>query len=144
MKVIIDADACPVIDVTIDICNEYGIEVVLVSDFNHEMNYENITYIRVAQGADSSDHKIFSLIDKGDIVITSDGGLANLVLGKQGIPISFNGFIYTLDNIDRILMERYLNAKARKAKQRFKNIPKRTNADDEHYVDALIKIIEKA
>lgn len=142
MKIIIDADACPVIDVTIDICMEYNLEVILVSDFNHEMNYENVTYIRVAQGADSSDHKIFEILEKGDIVITSDGGLANLVLGKQGIPISFSGFIYTLDNIDNVLMERYLNAKARKAKQRFKNIPKRTVADDEQFIKALIKTIE--
>lgn len=142
MKVIIDADACPVINETIDISAEYNLEVILVSDFNHEMHYEGVTCIQVAQGADSSDHKIFSMINKGDIVITSDGGLANLVIGKQGIPISFSGFIYTLDNIDNVLMERYLNAKARKAKQRFKNIPKRTDEDDENFVSALIKTIE--
>lgn len=142
MKVIIDADACPVIDITIEICTTYHLEVILVSDFNHDMNYEGVTCIQVAQKADSSDHKIFSIMKKGDIIITSDGGLANLVLGKQGIPISFSGFIYTLDNIDQILMERYLHAKARKAKQRFKNIPKRTDEDDKHFISSLIKMIE--
>lgn len=143
MKILIDADACPVIDITMQIAAEYGIEVILVADFNHEFTVKDAQIIQVAQGADSSDHKIFSLTQKNDIVITSDGGLANLVLGKQAVPVSFSGFIYSLDNIDSVLMTRYLNAKARKAKHHFKNMAKRTEADDENYIAALVNVIEK-
>ena len=141
MKIIIDADACPVIPQTISIAHEYNIEVILVSDFNHVLNYDRVKIIQVAQGNDFSDHKIFEICTKDDIVITSDGGLANLVLGKFAIPISFNGFRYTLDNIDRVLMDRYLNAKARKAKQRGKNIAKRTKEDDENFIETLTSTI---
>ncbi len=143
MKILIDADACPVIPETIKIAKENEIEVIVVSDFNHELHYEGVQIERVAQGNDFSDHHIFQLCSKNDIVITSDGGLANLILGKQAIPISFNGFIYNLGNIDRVLMERYLNAKARKAKQRGKNIPKRTKEDDENFIIALEKVIKQ-
>ncbi|NBK97066.1 MAG: YaiI/YqxD family protein [Erysipelotrichia bacterium] len=142
MKIIIDGDACPVIDITIAIANEYQIEVILVSDFNHALDYEGIRYIQVDQGSDASDHQIFALCEKKDIIITSDGGLANLILGKQGIPISFSGYMYTSQNIEQILNERYLNAKARKAKQRFKHIAKRTKKDDEQFIITLTHVIE--
>lgn len=143
MKILIDADACPVICQTIKMAKDFAIPVILVSDFNHELNYDDVQIERVGQGNDFSDHKIFELCKKEDIVITSDGGLANLVLGKHAIPISFNGFVYTLQNIDQVLMERFLNAKARKAKQKTKNIRKRTKEDDEAFLHSLLHVIQK-
>lgn len=143
MKIIIDGDACPVIPNTLTIAYENKIEVLIVSDFNHDLDYEYATCICVSQGNDSSDHKIFELCNKGDIVITSDGGLANLILGKQGIPISFDGFIYTLENIDAVLMQRYLNAKERKESKRFKHIAKRTSANDMQFESSLLFQIHK-
>lgn len=143
MKIIIDADACPVIENTIAIAQQFNIEVTLVFDYNHELHYENVNLICVAQGNDASDHKIFEICKKGDIVITSDGGLANLILGKVGIPLSFSGSLYTLDNIDQILMERHFNAKLRKSKKHFTHIAKRTSNDDINFENELIRIIEE-
>lgn len=141
MKIIIDADACPVIENTIAIAQQYNIPTTLVFDYNHELHYEDVTLICVAQGNDASDHKIFALCNKGDIVITNDGGLANLILGKIGIPISFSGFLYTIHNIEQILMERHINAKMRKTKKHYTHIPKRTINDDIQFEDVLEKLI---
>lgn len=73
--------------------------------------------ITVGAGADAVDLKLVSLCRKGDIVVTQDYGVAAMILGKVAYGIHQSGKWYTDENIDQMLIERYLAKKARNAKK---------------------------
>ena len=100
----------------------------------------------VGAGADAVDYKLISLCHKGDIVVSQDYGVAAMALGKGAYAIHQSGKWYTNDNIDRMLMERHLNKKARRTsgKNHIKNPRKRTSEDDEHFRESFEKMTCKA
>ena len=62
---------------------------------------------------------------------------------KGAYAIHQSGKWYTNDNIDRMLMERHLNKKARResGKNHIKGPKKRTSEDDEHFSESFEKLI---
>lgn len=142
MKLIIDADACPVIRIALDEAVKRGIESIIVCDNSHSIEYENAATIIVDKGSDSADCKIANLCMKDDIVITQDYGLAALVLGKKAKAISQNGLIYNNANIDNLLYSRFLGKKERLAGNRTKGPKKRTQQDDTNFLNEFIKLLD--
>ena len=61
MKILIDADGCPVTKSAIEIGNEFGIESIIFCDTSHQFNIESVTIITVGKGNDSAD---FALVNK--------------------------------------------------------------------------------
>lgn len=100
--------------------------------------------ILVGTGADAVDFKLVSLCRKGDIVVTQDYGVAAMILGKGAYGIYQSGKWYTDENIDQMLIERYLAKKARNAKKKrhLKGSSKRTEEDDKRFEVFLNKLIE--
>ena len=143
MKIFIDADACPFVDITIDIAEKNGISAVIVCDNAHFIERQNIQTITVDKGADSADIKIANMIQKGDIVVTQDYGLAALVLGKNAKALNQNGLIFTNENIETLLYSRFVNKKIRLSGGRTKGPPKRTIENDEAFVKSLTKLLEE-
>ena len=141
MKVFIDADGCPVIDITIKIAKENDIECILITDTAHIFNKYDVEVITVSKGADSVDFKLVNMVQRGDIVVTQDYGLAAMCLAKKAFPINQNGVIYTNENIDSLLFTRYLSKKIRMAGGRTKGPHKREKNNDEAYAEALKKLI---
>src|SRR3954468_17823422 len=85
MKIYIDADACPVKDIIISEGTNAKIPVILVTSLSHFSNAEQpsgVEIIYVDSGADAADYRIMKLVEKGDIIITQDYGLASLGLPK--------------------------------------------------------------
>lgn len=142
MKIIIDADASPVISIVENIAAKHHIEVILVCDHTHNINSNN-QVIYVDKGHDSADFKIINLTKKHDIVITQDYALASLCLDKDAIVIHNNGFIIDKNNIDTLLQTRYINQKARKMNKKIPNIKKRSSDDDNNFKISLINIIKQ-
>lgn len=142
MKVFIDADGCPVVDITINICKQNNIECTLISDTSHIFNKDGVTIITVDKSADSADFKIVNMINKGDIIVTQDYGLAAMCLARKGIPINQNGLVYTDYNIDSLLETRYTAKKIRNAGGRTKGPSKRTKIQDEDFKLSFSKLIE--
>lgn len=140
MSIIIDADGCPVVDITISIAKKYDIEVIIVSDTSHMFNYD-VKTITVTKGADSADFAIVNTVCEKDIVITQDYGLAAMCLAKKAIPLNQNGFAYTDDNIDSMLFKRHLSKKIRKAGGKTASMKKRKNIDNERFAVCLEKTI---
>ena len=66
------------------------------------------------------------------IVVSQDYGVAAMALGKAAYAIHQSGRWYTDENIDRMLMERHLNKKARRSshKNHIKGPKKRTEEYD--------------
>lgn len=137
MKVIIDADACPVVDIAVNIAKENNIKCLIVCDNTHFIQKDNAETIVVDKGADSADCKIANLTDKGDVIITQDYGLAALVLGKGAKALNQNGLIYSDANIENLLFTRFIGKKERMAGNRTKGPKKRTKQNDEDFIRAF-------
>lgn len=141
-KILIDADGCPVVDETIEIGEAYGIEVILVADTSHVFSYEDISVIVADKGRDRTDFILLQNVEKDDIVITQDYGLAALVLSRKAHPVSHNGFLYTEDNMDDFLASRYMGSLMRKHKNHGPHMRKRTREDDERFIATLESLLE--
>lgn len=144
MKIMVDADACPVKEIIIHCARKHGLEVMMVCDVAHMLFYEEdfVTIVTVDQGADSADLAIANRTSAGDICITQDYGLASLLLAKKAVVLHPNGFFYTHENIDRMLFERHLSKEMRRQKKsRGGHIRKRTKEDDEKFLNALERAI---
>ena len=84
MKILIDADGCPVVKQTIEI------EVIVFCDTSHIINSDYAKTVTVSKGADSVDFALVNQVSRGDIVVTQDYGLSAMVLSKGGKPITQN------------------------------------------------------
>lgn len=146
MKILVDADACPVVRIVEQTAERYKIPVVLLCDTNHvlQSSYSEIKII--GAGADAVDFALVNQCGKGDIVVTQDYGVAAMILGKGAHGIHQSGKWYTNENIDQMLMERHLAKKARmgKGKHHLKGPAKRTVEDDERFQESFCKLVEKA
>ena len=143
MKIIIDADACPVVDITVNVAKERRIECIIVCDNTHTIEKDGARTIVVDKGADSADCRIANITEKGDVIITQDYGLAALVLGKGAKALNQNGLIYTDSNIENLLFTRFIGKKERMAGNRTKGPKKRTDQNDMDFLKALLLCVEQ-
>lgn len=143
MQIFVDADACPVVDIVEIIAEKYNIKTTLLCDTNHVLYSDYSEVIVVGAGADAVDYKLISLCHRGDIVVSQDYGVAAMALGKAAYAIHQSGRWYTDENIDRMLMERHFNKKARRSshKNHIKGPKKRTEEDDERFAQSFEKMI---
>jgi len=142
MKIYIDGDGCPVINITVKVAKQKGIECILITDTAHVFEKYDVQVITVSKGADSVDFALVNMIKKGDIVITQDYGLAAMCLAKQAVPINQNGIVYNNENIDSLLFTRYLSKKIRMSGGKMKGPSKRNPENNESFEKVLIKTIE--
>lgn len=146
MHIYVDADACPVVGIVESLAEQYNIPVILVCDTNHIIHSDCSEVITVGAGADAVDYKLINMCHKGDIVVSQDYGVAAMALVKGAYAIHQSGTWYTDENIDRMLMERHLNKKARRAshKNHISGPRKRTDAVDEHFAQSFEKMVQTA
>lgn len=142
MKIYIDADGCPVVKNTIKIAKQFSIPCVIICDTSHRIELEGAETIVVSQGADSVDFRLVNMIQKGDIVVTQDYGLAAMCLGKSAIAIHQDGKQYTNDNIGGLLEFRAIGKKIRRSGGRTKGLPKRTEQQNIDFEKALYDILK--
>lgn len=145
MRILVDADACPVVELVEKISKEEHIEVILLCDTNHVLSSDYSEIKVIGAGADAVDFALISYCSRGDIVVTQDYGVAAMALGKGAYAIHQSGKWYTDQNIDQMLMERHMAKAARRAsrKNHLKGPRKRTPEDDERFEDSFRKLIQK-
>lgn len=145
MKILVDADACPVVKQVEKVAKRYNIPTVLLCDTSHIMNTDYSEVKIIGSGADAVDFALVNMCQKGDIAVTQDYGVAAMVLSKGGYCIHQSGKIFTDDNIGGLLMDRHLAKKARmsKSKNHLKGPKKRTQADDEIFEASFESLIKK-
>lgn len=142
MKVLIDADACPVVNIAVSLCKESGIECILICDTAHRMERSGAATIVIDKGADSADFALANRVEKGDIIVTQDYGLASMCLAKGGRVLHQDGWEYTQWNIDALLFERHEARKFRTSGGRTKGPKKRTSAQDQAFSAAFSKLLQ--
>ena len=143
MKLWIDADACPVVDLAIDIASRAGVPVTLVCDDAHVMNRPGADTITVPRGADSADLRLVNLLDPGDAAVTQDYGLAALCLARGALALDQNGRIYDESNMDALLVMRHVSAKIRRGGGRLRGPRKRTPEQDRAFAQSLRDLLRK-
>lgn len=144
MKLLIDADACPVVNEAIMICHENNIPCILFCDTAHQMQKEYAETVIADKGADSVDFALVHRVNPGDIVVTQDYGLAAICLAKKAIVLHQDGWQYSNDNIDALLWSRHETKKYRMAGGRTKGPRKRTSSQNAAFCDALQAILQNS
>ena len=144
MRILVDADACPVCDIAISLAKEYNIEIILYYDDSHNTYKEGAKIVIVSQDRDAVDYKLINDLKERDIVITQDYGVATMALSLNAIPINQNSMKYTNDNISYLLELRSINAHNRRANKKIhlKGPRKRTKDDDKSFYNTLKGILE--
>lgn len=142
MKIYIDADGSPVVKLAVDIAEDYNLEAIIVKNYAHQINSDYAKVISVDVADDSADLYIVNHLNKGDIVVTQDYGLAALCLTKNAFPITQNGLIFTNQNIDGMLNSRYIHRELRNQGIRHSNPKKRKPAANIKFAKKLRELIE--
>lgn len=142
MKVLIDADACQVVDIAVKLCKQEDIPCLLLCDTAHGVYREDAQTLIFDKGADSVDFALVNRTCPGDIVITQDYGLASMCLGRKVRVLHQDGWEYTLDNISGLMEQRHANKKHRLAGGRTKGPSKRTKAQDEAFAKAFQQMLQ--
>lgn len=143
MRILIDGDGCPVVELAASVGKEKGIEVILFCDTTHFFAREDIKVVTVSKGNDAVDFKIVNEVKAGDIIVTQDYGLAAMGLARGAKPIHQNGFTFTEKNIDQLLFLRHMGKEIRRQGIRTKGPKKRTYEQNHAFKKALIALVEE-
>ena len=142
MNVLIDADGCPVTDIAIRLCRQYSVPCLLLCDTAHEFHRDGAQTLVFDKGADSVDYALIRRAVPGDIVITQDYGLASMCIARGCRVIHQDGWEYTTDNIDALLLVRHESRKHRAAGNRVKGPKKRSSGQNDCFARNFEAILQ--
>lgn len=143
MKILVDGDGCPVISLITETAAKNNLKLIVYTDLNHHYQLEYGSLKMVDQGFQAVDMVLYNNIEAGDLVITSDYGLAALALSAEAAVLGFSGREFTEDNIKGLLAQRHLEFKARKRRGRHTKHKKRSEADNKKFIANLKRIIKR-
>lgn len=144
MRVFIDGDGCPVVDIAVQLCRKYNVSCFIFCDTAHELHRDGAQTFTFDKGADSVDFAIANRVASGDLVITQDYGLASMCLAKGAKILHQDGWEYTQWNIDALMFQRHESRKFRMSGGRVKGPQKRTQQQDSAFRESCLKIIQNA
>lgn len=139
--VLIDADSCPVVELTIRLCTSRGVPVLILCDTAHRIERQGAETLVFDKGADSVDFALVNRVRPGDIVVTQDYGLASMCLARRARVLNQNGLEYTAGNIDALLERRWQNKRLLRAGKHLKGPAKRTKQQDDAFAEALKNLL---
>lgn len=143
MRILIDADGCPVVEETIRLAGQFQTECLILCDTSHVFQRPGARTLTFSKGADSVDFALVNLLEPGDIVVTQDYGLAAMCLARGGLALSQDGMEYTGDNIDALLLARHTARKIRASGGRLRGPGKRTASQDQAFAQALSSLLQR-
>ena len=141
MRVLIDGDGCPVVDIAVKICRQERVPCLILCDTAHCLERDGAETIVVDQGADSVDFALVNRLNPGDLVITQDYGLASMCLARGARVLRQDGMEYTAENIDTLLELRHAAAKIRRGGGRLRGPKKRTPRQDRDFEAEFLAIL---
>lgn len=141
MTIYIDADGCPVVDITVRLAKKHNIACVIICDTSHRIEREGVRTVVVEKGADSADFRLVNMLQRGDIAVTQDYGLAAMCLSRGAAVLNQDGKRYSDDNISGLLEFRAVHKKIRRSGGRLRGCPKRTDLQDREFEAALERLI---
>ncbi|NPV90271.1 MAG: DUF188 domain-containing protein [Firmicutes bacterium] len=145
MKILVDADACPVKEEAISLAGEYEVEVWLVASVNHVLPAgTSARLIQVDDFPEAVDLALISRAEPGDVVVTADHGLVALAMAKSCRAVSPRGRIFRPDEVESLLASRHLAKKLRGRKGvRLKGPPPFKEKDRNQFVESLSYLLRQ-
>ena len=143
MKLLIDADGCPVVDLTVRLAREFGVKCLILCDTAHVFQKEGAETLTVSKGADSADFALVNALAPGDLAVTQDYGLAAMCLSRKARVLRQDGLEYTDDNIGSLLLARHTARKIRRGGGRLHGPKKRDAQQDAAFEAALIRVLDE-
>lgn len=141
MRILIDADGCPVVDIAVRLAKKHHIECLILCDTAHVFDKDGAETLIFSKGVDSVDYALVNRVNVGDVVITQDYGLAAMCLARLAVVLSQNGMEYTADNIDALLLARHTAKKIRNSGGRLKGPSKRCEEQNAAFENALAHLL---
>jgi len=141
MRILVDADACPVKGIIVRLAKQKNIPIIMFIDTSHELSDGYSRIITVDKQAESVDFALMALLTREDIVVTQDYGLAAMVIGKGAKAINQNGLIFSDKNMDRLLLERHIGKEIRRAGGRTRGPAKRAKENDSRFESSFRDLI---
>ncbi|WP_027088652.1 YaiI/YqxD family protein [Thomasclavelia saccharogumia] len=141
MAILVDGDACPDLLEIKKLAKRYLVEMIVFVDYAHclQDDYFKVCFCEV--GKDSVDQAIINTCKKGDLVISQDYGLASYALLKGTQVLHPSRKVINNENIDQLLMGRYVSAKQRRMNKRVKGPAKRTEKIHDIFLRQLENIL---
>ena len=116
IRILVDADACPVKDEVYRVALRHAAAVVIVSNSPIRVPaHPDISRVVVDDGFDAADDWIAERIGRGDVAVTADIPLAARCLEKGARVLSTKGHLFTEDSIGDALATRELMSQLRQA-----------------------------
>lgn len=107
MRILVDADACPVKEQIYRVAARYGLPVLIVANAMMRVPEQSgVEFVHVPGGLDAVDDWIADAATSADIVTTADILLAGRVVDKGAACIDFRGKEYTADALGGLLATR--------------------------------------
>jgi len=141
MKILVDADACPVKSIILNHAKNRHIRVIMFIDTSHELDDGYSEVIMVDKARDSADFALIKRTNPGDVVVTQDFGLAAMALARGARVLNQNGLIFTDENIGSLLSERHISQQIRRGGGRTTNHKKRCKDNDKDFESAFLSLI---
>lgn len=141
MKIFVDADGCPVVNLSIKIAKEYDLDIIIVKNYAHIIEDSYATIITVDISRDSADYYIVNNAKKDDIIVTQDYGLAAMAISKGAICVNQYGLIISSNNIDGLLNKRHINQKLRREQKKYTKFKKRDKSADIKFENSLKRLV---
>jgi uncharacterized protein YaiI (UPF0178 family) len=107
MRILVDADACPVKEQIYRVAARYGLPVLVVANAPLRVPEQpGVESVHVPGGLDAVDDWIAAEAREGDIVTTADLPLAGRVMERGAVCIDFRGKEFTDDAMGGLLASR--------------------------------------
>jgi len=143
MKIIIDADAAPrrVMQICKKAAAVFSVRLVTVASCNHLI--ESDCHLMVGDEPQATDIRVANLVERGDLVVTQDWGLAALVSSRGAVVMTPKGRVFKDNEIDFLLEERETLSRVRRCGKRIRGPKKRKSADDLRFEKNLYKSLRQ-
>ena len=83
VTILMDADSCLVVDLTVQTAGKYKVPVLILCDTAHQVQRDGAQTLTFDKGPDSVDFALVNRVHPGDLVITQDYGLASMCLARR-------------------------------------------------------------
>ena len=107
MRILVDADACPVKEQIYRVAARYDLPVLVIANAQMRVpDQPGVSFVHVPGGLDAVDDWIAEEAAAGDIVTTADIPLAGRVVDKGAICLDFRGKEFTAEALGGLLASR--------------------------------------
>lgn len=146
MKIIVDADACPVVIKEVLFKAAQRTKVLTLFIANHVIRVppsEYLSSFQVPSGFDVADHEVVQRCEPGDLVITSDIPLAAEIIEKGGNALSSRGELFDKQTIKSRLNTRDFMETMRASGFQTQGPPPLSQKDRKAFADHLDRLLAR-